>query len=230
MSLQKTVFCTIAVLFSLAVSARVNVAAKAPGANHNLRDGEHDFDFDFGTWSTHSSRLLHPLTGSTTWADMDGITVVKKVRDGRVNLAAYKANGAAGSVELLSLRFNNPTAHQWNLVFATPNVGVLSVPCVGQFKDGRGVFYDQEEFNGRSILVRFSIWGIAPDKAQSEQAFSDDGGKTWEVNWINRYTRMSDQTQIDWHSQTSSKEQSGQHDFEFNFGVWHTSLLSKFAG
>jgi hypothetical protein len=37
----------------------------------------------------------------------------------------------------------------------------------------------------------FFIWGITPDTAQSEQAFSDDGGKTWETNWVNKYTRLA---------------------------------------
>jgi hypothetical protein len=154
-----------------------------------LRDGQHDFDFDLGNWKTHSSRLLHPLSGSTTWVDMDGITIVKKVWGGRANLAEYKADGAAGHIELLSLRWYNPTAHQWYLDFATPNVGTLGVPGIGEFNNGRGDFYDQETINGRSILVRFSIWGITANTAQSEQAFSDDGGRTWETNWVNRYTR-----------------------------------------
>ena len=151
--------------------------------------GQHDFDFDLGTWKTHSTRLLHPLTGSTTWVEMDGSTVVKKVWGGRANLAEYKADGPAGPVELLSLRWFNPTTHQWSLDFATPNVGTLGIPGVGVFKDGRGDFYDYEEINGRSVLVRFSIWKTSQDTAQSEQAFSEDGGKTWEVNWINKYTR-----------------------------------------
>jgi Sulfatase len=69
----------------------------------------------------------------------------------------------------------------------------LGIPGVGAFKNGRGDFYDYESINGKSVLVRFSIWGITPDTAQSEQAFSDDGGKTWEVNWINRYTRLTEQ-------------------------------------
>ena len=51
-------------------------------------------------------------------------------------------------------------------------------------------FLDQESINGRAVLVRFEIWSINPTTAQSEQAFSDDGGKTWEVNWINQYTRI----------------------------------------
>ena len=189
-----------------------------------VHDGEHDFDFDFGTWKTHSSRLLHPLTGDKAWADMDGITVVKKVWDGRANLAEYKADGAEAHVELLSLRYYNPEARQWNLAFATPNVGTLSVPSIGEFRDGRGDFYDQEEINGKYILVRFSIWSIRPDTAQSEQAFSNDGGKTWEVNWVNKYTRISDQTEIDWSSQTAKAEESGQHDFDFNVGTWHTHI------
>ena len=70
-------------------------------------------------------------------------------------------------------------------------IGTLSVPCVGEFKNGRGDFYDQESINGKTILVRFSIWSITPDAAQSEQAFSDDGGKTWETNWVNKYTRLA---------------------------------------
>jgi hypothetical protein len=153
------------------------------------KDGQNDFDFDFGSWKTHSTRLLHPLTGSTKWVDMDGDTVVKKVWGGRANLAEYKADGPAGPVVLLSLRWFNPTTREWNLDFATPNVGTLGIPGVGEFKNGRGTYYDYEPINGRSVLVRFSIWKISPDTAQSEQAFSEDGGKTWEVNWINKYTR-----------------------------------------
>jgi hypothetical protein len=158
----------------------------------SLKDGQHDFDFDLGTWKTHSSRLLHPLTGSTTWVDMDGATVVKKVWDGRANLAEYKADGTAGHIELLSLRWFNPTTHEWNVDFATPNAGTLGIPAIGEFKNGRGDFYDYEPINGRSVLVRFSIFKTGPNTAQSEQAFSDDGGKTWEVNWINKYTRATE--------------------------------------
>jgi hypothetical protein len=155
-------------------------------------DGSHDFDFDFGTWRTHSTRLLHPLTGSREWVEMDGTTVVTKIGDGRANLAEYRATGPAGVVELLALRLYSPATHQWSIDFATPKVGTLgAVPGVGEFRDGRVDFYDQEAINDRAVLVRFSIWGVTADEARSEQAFSVDGGKTWEVNWITRYTRVS---------------------------------------
>jgi hypothetical protein len=162
-------------------------AATAPGG---ARDGAHDLDFDLGAWHTHSRRLLHPLTGATDWIELDGTTIVKKVWDGRANLAEYSANGASGHLELLALRWYSPAAHQWYLDFATPQAGTLGVPGIGEFSNGRGEFYDEETIGGRSVLVRFSIWGITPDTAQSEQAFSDDGGKSWEVNWINYYTRL----------------------------------------
>lgn len=164
----------------------------AAGAEPMSADPDgHAFDFDLGTWHTQSSRLMHPLTGSTTWADLEGQTVVHRVWGGRANLAEYVGDGPAGHVQLLALRWFNPNTHEWNLDFATPNVGTLGEPGVGQCKDGRCEFYDQEEINGRQIWVRFSIWKISDDSAQSEQAFSDDGGKTWEVNWINKYTRAN---------------------------------------
>jgi hypothetical protein len=44
--------------------------------------------------------------------------------------------------------------------------------------------------NGRAILVRFVISDITRDSCHFEQAFSDDGGKTWEVNWVATDTRV----------------------------------------
>ena len=176
------------------------VAAKMVRTSAETIDGARDeaqraFDFDLGKWKTHSSRLLHPLTGSKEWVDLDGVSVVKKVWGGNANLAEYKADGpVAGHLELMALRWFNPTTHEWNIDFATPTVGTFgAVPGVGQFKNGRVDFYDYELINGRSVLVRFSMWRIDADRAQSEQAFSDDGGKTWEVNWINKYTRVKDE-------------------------------------
>ncbi len=164
--------------------------ALRPALGLAAEDGAHAFDFDIGTWKTHTSRLMHPLSGSTEWKDLDGITVVKPVWGGKANLAEYKADGPAGSVELLALRLYDPVNDQWSLHFSHPNTGTMDVPGIGKAKDGRIDFYDQEDLNGKTIWVRFSIWGITPDTAQSEQAFSNDAGKSWEVNWVNKYTRV----------------------------------------
>jgi hypothetical protein len=156
------------------------------------RDGQHDFDFEIGTWKTHLRRLLHPLTGSTTWVEYDGTSVVRKVWDGRANLVELTADGPAGHFEGLNLRLYNAQSHQWSLNFASSSGGTLSQPTIGEFRNGRGEFFDQETFDGRAILVRFVITDIAPDSCRFEQSFSTDGGKTWEVNWIATDTRIKD--------------------------------------
>ena len=96
--------------------------------------GAHAMDFDFGCWKTHSSRLMHPLTGSTEWKDMDGYTVVKPIWNGSANIAEYKGAGPAGEVELLALRTYDPTTQQWYLNFSHPSSGKLDVPGVGVTK------------------------------------------------------------------------------------------------
>jgi hypothetical protein len=159
----------------------------------NQRDGQHDFDFEIGAWKTHIKRLQHPLTGSTTWSEYDGTTVVQKVWDGRANLVELEVDGPAGHIEALSLRLYNPQSHQWSLNFANSRVGSIGNPTIGEFKNGRGEFLDQEVFNDRTILNRFIISDITPNSCHFEQAFSDDEGKTWEVNWVATDTRVNDE-------------------------------------
>jgi len=157
----------------------------------NRRDGQHDFDWDVATWATHQKRLLHPLTGSTTWVEYNGTDVVRKIWEG-ANQGLIEADGLAGHLEIFTLRLYNPEANQWNIYFTNPATGALSQPAIGEFANGRGDFYDQETLNGRSILVRFSVSDITPDSCHFEQAFSPDGGKSWEVNFIVTETRMKD--------------------------------------
>jgi hypothetical protein len=156
------------------------------------RDGQHDFDFEIGTWKTHLRRLVHPLTGSNTWVQCDGTSFVRKVWGGKANLVELEADCGGSHFEGLNLRLYNSQSHQWSLNFSNANDGNLSQPTIGEFKNGRGEFYDQEPLNGRAILVRFVISDITPNSCRFEQSFSDDGGKTWEVNWIATDTRVND--------------------------------------
>ena len=148
------------------------------------RDGQHDFDWEVGTWKTHLKRRLRPLTGSNDWVEYDGTTVVTKVWNGRANLVELQVDGPAGRIEGLSLRLYNPESRQWSLNFSNSSSGTMFVPTIGEFKNGRGEFYNQETLNGRAIFVRFVISDVTPDSAHFEQSFSGDGGKTWETNWI----------------------------------------------
>ena len=166
------------------------LAIHASVAAGQARDGGRDFDFEIGTWKTRLSRLEKPLAGSTTWIEYTGTTVVTPIWNGKANLVELDANGPAGRIEALSLRLYNPRSRQWSLNFSNIRSGTLSEPSVGEFRGRRGEFYSQEPFDERMILVRFVIDVITPDSVRFEQAFSDDGGKMWEVNWIATDTRM----------------------------------------
>ena len=153
--------------------------------------GQHDFDFEFGSWRVHIRRLLHPLTGSSDWMDLDGTSVVRKVWNGRANLGELDVADAPRTTRLqgLSLRLYNPDTDQWSIYWANAKDGDLGRPMIGGFKDGRGEFYDQETFAGKAVYVRFIFSDITPTAFRLEQAFSADGGRTWEPNWIATFTR-----------------------------------------
>jgi hypothetical protein len=168
------------VCLTVAVPAQVSSAA---------RDGQRDFDFEIGAWKTHLKRRLKPLTGSNEWVEYDGTTIVRKIWNGRANLVELDVSGSAGRIVGVSLRLYNPDSRQWSLNFSNVDGGTLSPPTIGEFRNGRGEFFSQETLNGRAILVRFVISDITPRSCHFEQAFSDDGGKTWEVNWIATDTR-----------------------------------------
>jgi hypothetical protein len=182
----------------LVLHASCALAQTAPAQSGSQRaaaakDGQHDFDFEAGNWKIHLKRLVHPLTGSHTWVEFDGTSVTRKLWDGGAELEQFKTDGPSGHVEGLTLRLYDPQSHLWSLYWANSKTGTLSLPAtVGAFKDGRGEFYDQETFEGKPILVRYSWSGITPSSAHFEQAFSDDWGKTWEVNWITDQTRVSE--------------------------------------
>jgi hypothetical protein len=194
--LSRTVLATAVVVCSViaAVSAtqpKANEASVAP-STVAARDGAHDFDFEIGSWKTQLKRRLHPLSGTNEWVEYAGTSVVRKVWNGRANLVELDVSGAAGHIEGAAWRLYNPDARQWSLNFANSRVGTLTAPVIGEVKNGRGEFYGADTLGARAILVRFIISDVSTDSAHFEQAFSDDGGKTWEVNWIATDTRIED--------------------------------------
>ena len=185
-------FCVMAV-GALLIAGLPGIAsaetATCPPQVRSDRDGQHDFDFEFGSWNTHVRRLQAPLSGSTNWVEYQGTSVVRELLDGRANLVELSVAGASGRIEGVSLRLYNPESRQWSLHFANIRNGLLTAPVTGGFNGQCAEFYGQDSLDGRAILVRFVIAIVAPDTARFEQAFSADGGRTWEVNWIATDTR-----------------------------------------
>lgn len=180
---------------ALALSALGNrgdaqTAAAAPPPLKSLRDGGHDFDFLLGRWKYHLRRLENPLTGSTKWVEFDGTGECRPIWGGKAQLDTLDVKGPTGPIEGLTLRLYGPESHQWSLYWANAAKGTMDIPTVGSFTDGRGEFYDQESYRGRTILVRYVWTGTASKSPHFEQSFSEDGGKTWEVNWITDQVRI----------------------------------------
>jgi hypothetical protein len=226
--------CTFVVAFQplKGVAQENSGAAKVkPQETAAQQGGQHDFDFEIGTWKTHQSRRLHPLTGSNTWIEFDGTSVVRRVWNGRGDLLELESDAPAGHSEGLILRLYNPQTRQWSSSFGGSSDGALSQPTIGEFKNGRGEFYDLETFNGRTILARSVLSDITQTSYRLEQAFSDDGGKTWEVNWISLHARVKGESGAQQNSNASTPsiqqtptKRDGQHDFDFEIGAWKTHL------
>ncbi|HKU24004.1 MAG TPA: hypothetical protein VJQ54_00965 [Candidatus Sulfotelmatobacter sp.] len=157
------------------------------------RDGQHDFDFALGSWKAHLKRLEHPLTGSKTWVEFDGTFVARKVWKGRAMIEEVELESPDGHIEGLTLRLYNAQTHQWSIYWSNSKNGAMDPsPQVGHFKNGHGEFYGTDIVNGKLIYVRFVWTNTNTNTPHFEQSYSDDGGKTWEVNWITDQTRIGD--------------------------------------
>jgi hypothetical protein len=154
-----------------------------------VNDGRNDFDFLIGTWKVHHRLLKQRLKGSVGWQEFDGETVNQKILNGLGNMDENIIHMPTGPVHAVAFRLFDPKSQEWSIYWSTDRTGTMDVPMIGGFKDSRGEFYSQEVFEGRHIYSRF-IWSkITANSAQWEQAFSEDGGKTWETNWVMEFER-----------------------------------------
>ncbi|QBD76007.1 hypothetical protein EPA93_08310 [Ktedonosporobacter rubrisoli] len=155
------------------------------------QDGRTDFDFFMGTWKVHNRRLRERLKGSTSWEEFEGKTVARKILGGLGNFEEFTMERESGAGEGITLRIFNPESGQWSVYLGNNVSGFDPQPAIGEFRDGRGEFYSQEFFAGKSIFCRVIWSAIAQGSWQWEQAFSTDGGKTWETNWISTFERLA---------------------------------------
>ena len=160
-----------------------------------LRDGGHDFDFLIGDWKAHVRRLPDRLVGSTRWIEYDGVSNHRKLLDSNANFEEFEVRNAAGDhLKAQTLRLYNPETRQWSIWLLDVNAGTLSgPPQIGDFSRGpngaRGEFYATDLWKGRAVVIRYLWLNLSPKSSRMEQAFSVDGGKTWETNWICELTR-----------------------------------------
>jgi hypothetical protein len=165
-------------------------AGTAPTGAHG---DVHDFDFLAGTWRVHHRRLKDRLVGSDEWQEFTGTSVGRLILDGAGNVDDNVLELPDGTYRAATLRSYDPATHQWSIWWLDGRYprGPLDPPMVGGFADRVGTFFANDTFEGRPIVVRF-IWSDITDaSARWEQAFSPDGGVTWEVNWLMTFTRIA---------------------------------------
>jgi hypothetical protein len=187
---------SIVILFLLAFSSAFAVPVRAQTVENPAdlpqRDGSHDFDFIIGDWKAHVRRLPDRLNKSNVWVEYDGISNHKKLLDSNANFEEFDVTSTDKKLRIKAqtLRLYNPASRQWSIYLVDLDNGTLDTPpVVGGFTGKRGEFFHQEQFKGRTILVRYVWLDISPKSARMEQSFSPDGGKTWEVNWICELSR-----------------------------------------
>ena len=203
-------------------AARAPAADSAPVASAE-RNGQHDFDFLFGRWKVHLKRKV-----SGSWKESDGYGIYRKVWGGRANINEFFTESPNG-LEGLTLRTYNGATHLWSLYWANSRDGILSSAQVGKFDHGQGEFYAQDNSDGKGTLVRY-VWSkITPTSAHFEQSFSENGGRSWELNWISDMVRIGDVEDATSSGAGTVGEQPGQRDFEPLLGRWSFHLKARKA-
>lgn len=154
-------------------------------------DGRHDFDFLLGRWKIHNRRLARRLEGCTEWQEFEATQEVRPVLGGLGNVDRFLATlPGVGPIEGMTIRIFNPKTRLWSLYWADNRGCELQPPVVGRFEAGSGEFSGDDTFKGKPIRVLFRWKVLGPTSAHWEQAFSPDGGKSWETNWEMTMTRV----------------------------------------
>lgn len=157
------------------------------------RDGRHDFDFLHGSWSIVNERLTERLAGSTDWETFPALGACQPILGGLGNVDDFRpAWPGHEGFEGASFRLFDPASGAWRIYWADTGGGGMRPPVVGRFADGVGEFFGDDEVGGVPVRARFRWSGITPTAARWGQAFSADGGATWETNWIMSFTRADD--------------------------------------
>ena len=150
----------------------------------------HDFDFEVGAWQVKHRRLRERLAGSSDWEEFGGTCDMRPVLGGNGNIEDNVLHLPGGTYRAVALRSYDPVRKSWAIWWLdgrSPHR--LDVPVVGAFKDGVGTFHADDEINGAPVRVRF-IWSRTDTASPRwEQAFSPDGGKSWETNWTMDFNR-----------------------------------------
>jgi hypothetical protein len=148
-----------------------------------------DFDFFMGRWRVRNRYLRERLRGSTEWEEFEARSVARPLLGGLGNEDEFRTDFQGGFIGL-SFRFFDPEAERWSIYWAdSRRPGVLDPPVFGGFANGAGVFEGTDVLDGKPVAVRFTWTEVDTPAPRWEQAFSADGGETWETNWVMEFAQ-----------------------------------------
>jgi hypothetical protein len=154
-----------------------------------------DFDFLTGKWTMDNKRLKSRLDNCKEWLEYKSSSEnFGSILNGLGNMDIYKTSYNQVNdkpYEGLTVRLFNPQTRLWSLYWVDSNLGVLDPPVVGSFEGSVGTFYCRDVFKGKSILVMFKWDKTDPENPVWSQAFSEDNGRTWEMNLTNVSHRIN---------------------------------------
>ena len=178
---------------SLATPAHATQDSPQKDATPANLAGVHDFDFLRGSWRVHHRKLKDRLVGSTDWVEFEGTCTMRPLMDGTSNVDDNVLNLPEGVYRGVGLRAFDPKTGLWAIWWLDSRMphNPLDPPVKGRFENGVGTFLSDDTLRGKPIKVRYTWSHITPTTAQWEQAFSPDGGKTWELNWHMDFERVA---------------------------------------
>ncbi len=180
----------VAITLAAAALAATAQAAPVPLAGAELDRHRHDFDWLVGSWKVRHHRLKARLAGSTEWEDFDGTSTLWLTLNGLGTVDDNWLDIPSGAYRAVGIRAFDPATGLWAIWWLDGrNPQTIDAPVRGGFTDGVGTFEADDTFNGKPIRVRFQWSKITGGSAHWEQAFSPDGGQTWETNWTMAFTR-----------------------------------------
>lgn len=155
-------------------------------------DGSHGFDFLFGTWHIANRRLVSRLTGSDDWEQFTATCTCRPILGGIGNIDDFRPDGAAwAGFEGGAVRIFDPHQGRWAIHWMDNVRCALYPPMFGRFEGRVGEFFGDDEQDGVPVQIRFRWSGIIATSAAWEQAFSADGGASWETNWTMSFSRLA---------------------------------------
>lgn len=155
-------------------------------------DAAHGFDFLFGDWRIANRRLVSRLTGSKDWERFTASCTCRPILGGLGNIDDFRPEGDGwAGFEGGAVRIFDPHQGRWAIHWMDNVRGALYPPMFGRFEGGTGEFFGDDEQDGTPVRARFIWSGMTPTTAEWQQAFSADGGATWETNWTMSFTRLA---------------------------------------